>query len=479
MAEAERIADNAVSAEAWRVISQANANLQRFGAALVAIENALRMSPGSRVMRLERAQLLEQLGRPAEALEALESLARESRDSPRLALQLARVLQYLGRLDRASSETSAALDAWPTDIPLHFLHAQLRWLEGAGGALTARLETEIARFPALIPLRLVAADLLRQADQLARAHELLAEALKLAPRSSAVLTSLGVVLDDLGRRAEALGSLRVAVSIAPESTAARTNLAAALLRSGDAAAAREHLDSLLRRFPDDQKLIAYRATALRLLGDAEYGRLHDYARLVRSYRLEPPHGFADIGAFNAAFAREVRALHLNSQRPLAQSLRGGSQTDRNLPSELPAVAAFLERIRDPIADYIARLGSDPAHPTDRRRASAFRVSGTWSVQLSPGGFHVNHVHPQGWLSSAYYIELPEGSRPEDAAEPHSRAGWLKFGEPGLTLDACPPDHFVRPEPGMLVLFPSYLWHGTVPFEKGGRRLTAAFDVLPD
>jgi len=37
---------------------------------------------------------------------------------------------------------------------------------------------------------------------------------------------------------------------------------------------------------------------------------------------------------------------------------------------------------------------------------------------------------------------------------------------------------VKPKPGMLVLFPSYFWHGTVPFEDGGRRLTAAFDVVP-
>ena len=61
----------------------------------------------------------------------------------------------------------------------------------------------------------------------------------------------------------------------------------------------------------------------------------------------------------------------------------------------------------------------------------------------------------------------------------SRAGWLKFGEPGSTVPGCPPEHFVRPEPGMLALFPSYFWHGTVPFGHGGRRLTAAFDVLPN
>ena len=82
---------------------------------------------------------------------------------------------------------------------------------------------------------------------------------------------------------------------------------------------------------------------------------------------------------------------------------------------------------------------------------------------------MDHVHPQGWLSSAYYVELPE------AAE--SREGWLKFGEPGVRIDGCAAEHFVQPECGLLVLFPSYFWHGTVPFHEGGR-LTAAFDVIP-
>ena len=43
--------------------------------------------------------------------------------------------------------------------------------------------------------------------------------------------------------------------------------------------------------------------------------------------------------------------------------------------------------------------------------------------------------------------------------------------------AIAPSRMVQPLPGRLVLFPSYLWHGTVPFE-GGERLTIAFDVRP-
>jgi len=37
---------------------------------------------------------------------------------------------------------------------------------------------------------------------------------------------------------------------------------------------------------------------------------------------------------------------------------------------------------------------------------------------------------------------------------------------------------VKPERGMLVLFPSFFWHGTVPFGGNGTRLTVAFDAVP-
>ncbi|HYI87231.1 MAG TPA: putative 2OG-Fe(II) oxygenase, partial [Burkholderiales bacterium] len=242
-------------------------------------------------------------------------------------------------------------------------------------------------------------------------------------------------------------------------------------RTGAAAEALALCEELSSRSPDDQQLLAHRATALRLLGDARYPHLYDYARLVRSYPLQPPAQFADIAAFNAAFARELTSLHHASHRPLSQSLRGGTQTQRNLPAGNPVVAAFFSMIDAPIRDYIGRLRDSDAHPVDRRKSDSYRIAGSWSVQLQPGGFHVDHVHPQGWLSSAYYVELP-------AAAEGSRAGWLKFGESGARIRECAAEHFVRPECGLLVLFPSYFWHGTVPFAEGGRRLTAAFDVIP-
>jgi hypothetical protein len=84
------------------------------------------------------------------------------------------------------------------------------------------------------------------------------------------------------------------------------------------------------------------------------------------------------------------------------------------------------------------------------------------------------VHPRGWISSACYVDLPDGMA--DAATPD---GCLAFGEPGIaTLPPLRAQHMVRPAPGMLVLFPSYAWHGTVPFHGGQARLTVAFDAVP-
>jgi hypothetical protein len=102
-----------------------------------------------------------------------------------------------------------------------------------------------------------------------------------------------------------------------------------------------------------------------------------------------------------------------------------------------------------------------------------RFSGSWSVRLRDAGFHVNHVHPQGWISSALYVALPAS---EDGRDPH--AGWLTLGEPprGLIPQTLQ-GRYIEPKPGRLVLFPSWMWHGTVPFPSG-ERLTVAFDVAP-
>ena len=54
-----------------------------------------------------------------------------------------------------------------------------------------------------------------------------------------------------------------------------------------------------------------------------------------------------------------------------------------------------------------------------------------------------------------------------------------MGEPGMDVDLkIPIRRAIQPRAGRLVLFPSYMWHGTVPFRDSQPRTTIAFDVIP-
>jgi hypothetical protein len=69
-----------------------------------------------------------------------------------------------------------------------------------------------------------------------------------------------------------------------------------------------------------------------------------------------------------------------------------------------------------------------------------------------------------------YLKLPPDLGQENA-------GFLALGDPRtptFQVDARP-DRLIEPKPGRLVLFPSYMWHGTLPFGEG-ERVTVAFDV---
>jgi hypothetical protein len=79
------------------------------------------------------------------------------------------------------------------------------------------------------------------------------------------------------------------------------------------------------------------------------------------------------------------------------------------------------------------------------------------------------------MSSAFYVALP----PSVSAGTDGRAGLIQFGQPPIELGLeLPPMCTIRPEEGQLLLFTSYFWHGTVPFEDQQPRMTVAFDMTP-
>ena len=247
------------------------------------------------------------------------------------------------------------------------------------------------------------------------------------------------------------------------------------LRAGRPELAVETARRLIDKDPHYQSAWSILSIAWRLLDDPREHWLCDYDRLVMQVDVPAPDGSTGPADYAGVVAATLRPLHAARDAPGDQSLRDGTQTSGPLfdnPDE--AIQRFRVAVSEAAARAVSLLPDDPDHPFLSRKAMTFKFSGSWSVRLrAGGGHHVPHFHSKGWMSSAYYAHLPT---PGPDASPHQ--GWIEFGRspPVFNLD-LEPRRIVEPKEGLLVLFPSYLWHGTVPFG-AGERLTAAFDYQP-
>jgi hypothetical protein len=277
-----------------------------------------------------------------------------------------------------------------------------------------------------------------------------------------------------GRLAEAETEAAAAAAGRPENVQIAEHWVSILLAKGMAEEAATIVATQRARHPLDQGWLAYEATAARLMGHERYAELYDYDRFVRVYDLPAPRGWSSLQELNDALARSLGERHRFSSHPLDQSLRNGSQTARSLETEADAaIRAMVSCFAEPIADYCHSLGPHPDHPLLARNTGKTSFSGIWSVQLRRCGFHVNHFHPQGWISSAYYVAVPREVEDVDA-----KSGWLKFGETRFAVPGAEPERYVLPRAGRLVLFPSYMWHGTNAILGEETRTSIAFDALP-
>lgn len=217
--------------------------------------------------------------------------------------------------------------------------------------------------------------------------------------------------------------------------------------------------------PGDLAVWPYRALLWRLTGDDRWTWLEGDERLIGCIDLT-----SEVGSLED-LADCLRKIHKGTGQPLDQSVRGGTQTDGMLFARAePEVLRLRAAITEAVRAYVAQLPApDPHHPTLLAQRSPLRFEGSWSVRLLKNGFHSDHVHTHGWISSAFYVALP------DTREDLPEAGSITFGENRRLLQDFEAFRMIAPQPGSLVLFPSTMWHGTRPFGKG-ERLTVAFDV---
>ncbi|MEO5972402.1 MAG: putative 2OG-Fe(II) oxygenase [Sphingomicrobium sp.] len=430
--------------------------------ALVSFAEAAKLAPRDPSIALGRAYVALEAG--VESIPSFELARRLAPADGQVLIGLNAARLAAGQAGLALADLDAVLDRGPLWIDGHRQYAQLRALSGDPASAALSLERALARHPDQTVLWHELCDLHVRREDYAQLLVAVGRALSGGQPAAQFSNHGAIAAGELGDpSAEQLLSA-AAVDRDPRLRAWRLRL---LLRSGRAAEVLPLIDQELRS-ERASYVWPYAALAWRMTGDPRHEWLAGDPRLVSVLDLA-----ADLPPL-AEMAGHLRDIHAHSGQYLDQSVRGGSQTDGPLLRRIdPRIRQLRAAIVAAVDRHVAQLPEpDPAHPTlGPPRDARVRFAGSWSVRLRGGGCHSNHVHPQGWISSALYVALPERGADEPAD-----SGWLTLGEPQAELGLdLPPLRKIEPRPGQLVLFPSWMWHGTEPFAEG-ERLTVAFDV---
>ena len=104
-----------------------------------------------------------------------------------------------------------------------------------------------------------------------------------------------------------------------------------------------------------------------------------------------------------------------------------------------------------------------------------RLDSLWVNLMKGAGHHSAHIHPHSIISGTLYVEVPEG------------AGAIRFEDPRLALMMAAPTRLtdapeemqsfvtLRPYPGRLLLWESWLRHEVLAGRGRGERLSVSFN----
>jgi Putative 2OG-Fe(II) oxygenase/Tetratricopeptide repeat len=231
----------------------------------------------------------------------------------------------------------------------------------------------------------------------------------------------------------------------------------------------------LERDPGHTRARFELAVAFAMLGRSEEARqLIDLDRFIEVIDLAPPESYATAERFENALTSEIAGNPTLKLDPVDKAIKGGFQTSGLPQPSDRAISAVLDLIRLAVDGFEVNLleGLKDPFVTERPKQAWLHA---WAVVYPGDGRQMSHIHDDGWLSGVYYVSVPKTS----SGDP--RAGCLLLGSlehNGPSVDPPWGTRDIRPVPGRLVLFPSYIPHATIPTRSTDQRICISFDVIP-
>lgn len=467
--------------------------------AMASLRKALALKPDFAESHYNLGVALQDLGKRAEAIASYQRALRLKPALPMAHFNLGAALQAEGRRDEAIASYRQALALEPGFVEAH---------TNLGAALQeqGRLEEAVASYRKALAIRPDAqthynlGTALRNQGHLDDAIASYRQALALEPDYAAALSNLGEALRDRGQFEEAVASYQRALAIDPGNAEASYNLGLFLHDLGELERAIPYFER--SRLDDWQERVLYclykterweefEARLAPLLASRNNSPL--LATLATHYAtnfgVEDAYDFcrnpmdfvyhgrieelaAPDSRLRAELLRDIgqAEIDLREQGRLHHGIQSSGNLFRRPEASFQTLAALVAR---EVERYKARFAGADCELM-RSFPAVTEFSSSWYVKMHQGGHLTSHIHETGWISGSLYLALPR-------EKPNGDEGSIEFSTDG---DGYPRRHddfpvrTITPEVGDIVMFPSSVFHRTIPFASAEERICIAFDVKP-
>ncbi|MBW3050147.1 hypothetical protein DNJ72_08325 [Prochlorococcus marinus XMU1403] len=324
------------------------------------------------------------------------------------------------------------------------------------------------------------------------------KAIEINPDFADAHVNLGVILIDLGKSEEAIIHWEKAVELKPEVERSVQALGVHLCLKGKYELALKYLSknksnscqslylgcllSLDREKEFDQK---YQELSQKKTCNADIGGIVEHAKIIYGKQYESPFcneaiKYVLIDKINEESFSETHLKELisynktSSKENRAQELLvNGMQTAGNLFSlDYPFIKAIKKALEIKIEKYKEKFkDSGQGFINNWPRDYELR---SWMISMKNGGFLAPHNHEYGWITGSFYLQIPKYSNHDNDS------GGIAFSYQGprypnkdknfnltikkiATRDIC--------------IFPSSLFHHTIPFDSREERICFVFDLV--
>lgn len=177
------------------------------------------------------------------------------------------------------------------------------------------------------------------------------------------------------------------------------------------------------------------------------------------------------GVLDATLVAQLVAFFSQQATRDNNSSRNLSHTRMLQPQDSPLLGAAAARITPKLTDFGAQLFGERLE---------WGLKEMWVNVLDHGGHQAMHNHANSFASGVVYLtHTHPGSHTVFMKSPGGTEFMFRNDHQGMTPNEYCADKWISPapEPGDMVLFPSYLMHA-VPPNQGERRITLAFNAIP-